>query len=189
MPTFMFKGDLADGPAVLLELPCPISIDGNTRAADAGTATLRGGKPGLRPLDQDLPLKLREGRDEVDEELPLRRRPVERLGDRDETDSDRVEIGERFHHVAERSKETIASPHHEDVELPLLRVGKKSVQLGPLLTRTRDAVVEVEVSKRSSVSRLNVGCPVDSGVQMLTEVPTCRQFTDQVVDPMNVWRR
>lgn len=112
----------------------------------------RSSEPRLGPLDQDLPLELGERRHEVDEELPLGRRPVEGLGDRHEADAHRVEIGERVHHVAEGSEEAVAPPHDEDVELPLPRVGKESIQVGPLFTRARDAVVDVDLGKIPAAS-------------------------------------
>lgn len=89
---------------------------------------------GSGSLDDHLALELTEGRDQVNEEHPLRSRSVEGLSDRDELHAKGVKFGQGVHHVSQGPEEPVRSPHEEDVELASTSLGHEPIQLRPSLS-------------------------------------------------------
>jgi hypothetical protein len=135
-------GDHPEGRPGLTESNQLVTVNVNPRTTDAGSSPPCGGKSGTSPLDQNLPLELGEGADEMNQELPLRARAVEGLGDAHERDAHHVQLGQRVDHVSKTAEESVAPPDEERVELALPGVGHHPVEGGPLLPGTGDPVID-----------------------------------------------
>lgn len=96
------------------------------------------------PFADELPLKLREGAEDVEHQLPTDATGVEILREALESDTSRVEVLDEANKVLEVPTEPIESPHYERVPLP---EGRSSlVPAGSVGCGSTDAVLEHSIA-------------------------------------------
>ncbi len=118
--------------------PGPTNGLAGTRPLGAGPA-----EPRLDALPDQLPLELRHGADDGEHHPPRRTRQVELLPERDEADSEVLELFQAPDKMGQAPSESVKRSHHDGVHLPCPYGGHEPVDTGTPLFPARNAEVHV----------------------------------------------
>src|SRR5712691_1556490 len=88
------------------------------------------GHPGAHPLGNEVPLELRNGSHNVEQELATRADGIDAFGVADEIDTERPELIETFDQVYQRAGEEVELPDQDHIEEALAGVLHQQIELG-----------------------------------------------------------
>jgi hypothetical protein len=123
-----------------------LEADKHPRSPEPDSLGLRVAQAGLHPLLDQGALKLRHGADDLEHEPAGRSGQIEVVAQRDESDTHRLELGQRIHQVLQGSGESVQLPDEQDIELPALSSGHHLVESRPTILRSAYTAIHILTS-------------------------------------------